>query len=95
MTEDLADLIKTLRTKARIYNMVGDHTPSMLFGRAADVIHLLSSSIDRGTKTERIRIVTSMRKWADDMDTPEWRDGWMPEIVAARTFAAQIEDGTL
>lgn len=48
-----------------------------------------------GVGSERKRIVEALRKWADGMDAPEWRNGWTQEIVAARSFALQIEEGTL
>ena len=43
----------------------------------------------------RAQVATKLRKWADDMGTPEWREGWEAEINAARTFAGQIESGSL
>ena len=48
-----------------------------------------------GMWVQRARIVSALRKWADSMDAPEWRDGWTQEIVAAKSFALQIEDGSL
>lgn len=65
--------------------------PDALIDEAVACAELLASAEQR----ERVRIATALRKWADDMDAPEWRDGWTREIVAAKSFATQIESGTL
>lgn len=95
MTDALTELIADLRTHAQGCAMSGDDTQITLATRAADAIISLYATVNRTALTERTRIVEGLRKWAEAMDVPTWRDGWAQEINAAKTFARQIEDGSL
>ena len=67
-----------------------------MVGRRANAAYqVIKAAAEEATAIERARIVAALRKWADSMDAPEWRDGWTQEIVAAKSFALQIEDGSL
>ena len=95
MTDALAELITDLRTHAQGCAMIGDNTQSTLATRAADAIVSLHATVNRTALAERTRIIERLRNWAEAMDVPTWRDGWAQEINAAKTFAGQIEDGSL
>jgi len=95
MTADEIALVKQLRTRARVYEMVGDTTPSVLMSRAANAMEAIGPA-------ERARIVAALRKWAACMrgeegplDDDNLREAWKNEIAAADSFASQIESGAL
>lgn len=55
----------------------------------------LKVAMEESALAERARIVAALRKWADSMHVAPWDDGWTECIKAARTFANQIESGSL
>lgn len=70
---EIADLIKVLRTRARVYAMVGDTTPSGMMSRAADALQSLAAA-DAASECP------TWREWAAKiLSAYPWVDEFKPE----------------
>ncbi len=70
---EIADLIKVLRTRARVYAMVGDTTPSGMMSRAADALQSLAAA-DAASECP------TWREWAAKiLASYPWVDDFKPE----------------
>ena len=86
MTADEIALVKQLRTRARVYEMVGDTTPSVLMSRAANAMESIGP-------TERARIVAALRVHAQRLDDAQESDPH--EVHGVIKVAQLLEDNVL
>jgi hypothetical protein len=78
-----------------IWQVAYEHHHSCGVGEVVSMYSEYADPVLLAFQAGRAQVVTKLREWAAAMDHPNWRDGWMPEINAARTFAGQIESGSL
>ena len=95
---EIADLIKVLRTRARVYAMVGDTTPSGMMSRAADALQSLAAAdaaSECPTWREWAAKILAAYPWVDEFkaeDSDEkYRDGVRYVLLCVETDGSGSE----
>ena len=81
--------------RSAIWHVAWEHHHSCGVGEVVNMYSEYADPVLLAFRAGREQVVTKLREWADAMDHPNWREGWTAEINAARTFAGQIESGSL